>query len=89
MQARSVDPYTVTYMDEYAMILKTKSDNSRLNRLLHDLLNIDPARAEVFVTLSVLWDRKDDKSRALSYAEKVRIAGSDVLLLLNIAGDLY
>ncbi|CAN6469401.1 unnamed protein product [Victoria cruziana] len=69
-KARSVDPYTVTYMDEYAMILKTKSDNSRLNRLLHDLLNIDPARAEVFVTLSVLWDRKDDKSRALSYAEK-------------------
>ncbi|KAF3773644.1 Anaphase-promoting complex subunit 7 [Nymphaea thermarum] len=80
LHARAVDPYVVTYMDEYAMLLKTKSDNSKLNRLLHELLNIDPARAEVFVTLSVLWDRKDDKGRALSYAEKsLRIDDRNVL----------
>lgn len=71
LQVRSLDPYVVTYMDEYAMLLKAKSDHSKLNKLVHDLLNIDPARAETFVALSVLWERKDER-RALSYAEKVR-----------------
>nr|DAD37983.1 TPA_asm: hypothetical protein HUJ06_008624 [Nelumbo nucifera] len=68
-KVRSIDPYTVTYMDEYAMLLKTKSDHAKLNRLVHDLLNIDPARPEVFVALSVLWERKDERG-ALAYAEK-------------------
>lgn len=69
-QVRSIDPHVVTYMDEYAMLLKLKSDISKLNKLVHDLLNIDPTRAEIFVALSALWERKDDR-RALSYAEKV------------------
>nr|GMD72194.1 anaphase-promoting complex subunit 7 [Ipomoea batatas] len=56
-------------MDEYAMLLKVKSDFSKLNKLVHDLLNIDPTRPEVFVALSVLWERKDERG-ALSYAEK-------------------
>ncbi|KAG5113655.1 hypothetical protein JHK82_036924 [Glycine max] len=72
-KARSIDPYIVTYMDEYAMLLKLKSDYPKLNKLVHDLLNIDPARPEVFVALSVLWERKDEK-KALQYAEQsVRI----------------
>ncbi|GAB2266466.1 Anaphase-promoting complex subunit 7, partial [Dionaea muscipula] len=68
-RARSIDPHIVTYMDEYAMLLKIKSDLSKLNKLVHDLLNIDPTRPEVFVALSVLWERKDERA-ALSYAEK-------------------
>lgn len=52
------------------MLLKLKSDNSKLNKLVHDLLSIDPTRPEVFVALSVLWERKDERG-ALSYAEKV------------------
>ncbi|XP_042477035.1 anaphase-promoting complex subunit 7 isoform X1 [Macadamia integrifolia] len=68
-KARSVDPYIVTYMDEYAMLLKMKSDYSKLNRLVHDLLNIDPTRPEIFVALSVLWERKDERG-ALAYAEQ-------------------
>ncbi|OAY27779.1 anaphase-promoting complex subunit 7 [Manihot esculenta] len=68
-KVRSLDPYVVTYMDEYAMLLKTKSDYSKLNKLVHDLLSIDPTRPEVFVALSVLWERKDERG-ALSYAEK-------------------
>ncbi|KAA8527481.1 hypothetical protein F0562_034804 [Nyssa sinensis] len=68
-KVRSIDPYIVTYMDEYAMLLKIKSDLSKLNKLVHDLLSIDPTRPEVFVALSVLWDKKDEKG-ALSYAEK-------------------
>ncbi|CAK9329008.1 unnamed protein product [Citrullus colocynthis] len=70
-KARSIDPYLVTYMDEYAMLLKIKSDYSMLNKLVHDLLNIDPTRPEVFVALSVLWETKDERG-ALAYAEKVR-----------------
>lgn len=70
LQVRSVDPYVVTYMDEYAMLLKLKSDNSKLNKLVHDLLDIDHTRPEVFVALSVLWEKKDERA-ALSYAEKV------------------
>lgn len=58
-------------MDEYALLLKTKSDQSKLNKLVHDLLNIDPTRPEVFVALSVLRERKDDRG-ALSYAENVK-----------------
>lgn len=57
-------------MDEYAMLLKVKSDYSKLNKLVHDLLSIDPTRPEAFVALSVLWERKDERG-ALSYAEKV------------------
>ncbi|VFQ64668.1 unnamed protein product [Cuscuta campestris] len=68
-KARSIDPYVMTHMDEYAMLLKVKSEFSKLNKLVHDLLNIDPTRAEVFVALSVLWERKDEK-KALSYAER-------------------
>ncbi|KAK1292177.1 Anaphase-promoting complex subunit 7 [Acorus calamus] len=68
-KARSMDPYVVTYMDEYAMLLKAKSDQSKLSRLIHDLLSIDPGRPEVLVALSVLWERKDER-RALAYAEK-------------------
>ncbi|KAL0348704.1 UNVERIFIED_CONTAM: Anaphase-promoting complex subunit [Sesamum angustifolium] len=68
-KVRSIDPYVVTYMDEYAMLLKLKSDHSKLNKLVHDLLNIDPTKPEVFVALSVLWEKKDERG-ALSYAEK-------------------
>ncbi|XP_058209208.1 anaphase-promoting complex subunit 7 [Rhododendron vialii] len=68
-KVRSIDPYLVTYMDEYAMLLKIKSDHSKLNKLVHDLLSIDPTRPEVFVSLSALWERKDERG-ALSYAEK-------------------
>ena len=60
----------MTYMDEYAMLLKIKSDLLKLNKLVHDLLITDPTRSEVFVALSVLWERKDERG-ALSYAEKV------------------
>ncbi|KAL3582961.1 hypothetical protein D5086_017293 [Populus alba] len=68
-KVRSIDPYVVTYMDEYAMLLKTKGDFSKLNKLVHDLLSIDPTRPEIFVALSVLWEKKDEIG-ALSYAEK-------------------
>ncbi|XWS08630.1 hypothetical protein CRYUN_Cryun40dG0018200 [Craigia yunnanensis] len=69
IRVRSIDPYVATYMDEYAMLLKMKSDYSKLNKLVHDLLSIDPTRPEVFVALSVIWERKDERG-ALSYAEK-------------------
>ncbi|MQL79986.1 hypothetical protein Taro_012435 [Colocasia esculenta] len=68
-KVRSIDPCVMTYMDEYAMLLKTKSDHSKLNKLVHDLLSIDAARVEVSVALSVLWERKDER-KALAYAEK-------------------
>lgn len=68
-KVRLIDPYIVTYMDEYAMLLKIKSDTLKLNKLVHDLLNIDATRPEVCVALSVLWERKEDR-RALAYAEK-------------------
>ncbi|KAI7756585.1 hypothetical protein M8C21_009895, partial [Ambrosia artemisiifolia] len=68
-KVRSIDPYVVTYMDEYAMLLKLKSDPLKLNKLVHDLLTIDPARPEVYVALSVLCERKDERA-ALANAEK-------------------
>lgn len=54
------------------MLLKLKSDYSKLHKLVHDLLSIDPTRPEAFVASSVLWETKDEK-RALSYAEQVSI----------------
>lgn len=81
-QVRSIDPYVVTYMDEYAMLLKAKSDHSKLSKLVHDLLNIDPARAETSVALAVLWERKNER-RALSYAERVRYIIVQTLLLFS------
>lgn len=72
LQVRSLDPYVVNYMDEYAMLLKMKSDYSKLSKLVHDLLNIDSTRPEVYVALSVLWERKDLRE-ALSFAEKVSL----------------
>lgn len=53
------------------MLLNLKSGHLKLSKLVHDLLNIDPNRPEVFVALSVLWEKKDERG-ALSYAEKVR-----------------
>ncbi|XP_044500837.1 anaphase-promoting complex subunit 7 [Mangifera indica] len=68
-KVRSIDPYIIAYMDEYAMLLKMKCDYAKLSKLVHDLLTIDPSRPEVFVALSVLWEGKDERA-ALSYAEK-------------------
>ncbi|KAJ9700094.1 hypothetical protein PVL29_005768 [Vitis rotundifolia] len=68
-KARSIDPHIITYMDEYAMLLMIKSDHLKLNKLVHDLLSIDPTRPEVFVALSAVWERKEERG-ALSYAEK-------------------
>ncbi|KAL6548495.1 Anaphase-promoting complex subunit 7 [Orobanche gracilis] len=85
---RSIDPYVVTYMDEYAMLLKFKSDHSKLNKLVHDLLNIDPTKPEVFVAQSVLWEKKDERG-ALSYAEKsIRIDERHVAGYI-MKGNLY
>ncbi|KAM7485116.1 hypothetical protein LguiA_001125 [Lonicera macranthoides] len=91
-KVRSIDPYVVTYMDEYAMLLKLKSDHLKLNKLAHDLLSIDPTRPEVFVALAALWERKDERG-ALSYAEtSIRveerhipgyITKGNLLLLMN------
>ncbi|KAI4311182.1 hypothetical protein MLD38_036097 [Melastoma candidum] len=87
-KARLIDPYIVTYMDEYATLLKMKSDSAKLGKLLHDLLNIDPMRPEVFVGLSVMWERKDEKG-ALSHAEKsIRIDERHVLGYIT-KGNLY
>jgi hypothetical protein len=38
--------------------------------LVHDMLQIDPARPETCVALAAMWERKDEK-KALTYAEKV------------------
>lgn len=67
-----MDPNIMTYMDEYAILLKSKSDYTKLNKLVHDMLHIDPARPETCVALAAMWERKDEK-KALTYAEKVHI----------------
>lgn len=54
------------------MLLKLKSDPLKLNKLVHDLLTIDPARPEVFVALAIMCERKDERA-ALSNAERVRL----------------
>ncbi|PKA53433.1 Anaphase-promoting complex subunit 7 [Apostasia shenzhenica] len=78
-KVRSIDPCVMTYMDEYAMLLNIKSDQSKLNKLVHDLLNVDAARPEAFVALSLLWEKKDER-RALAYAEKsIRIDDRHIL----------
>lgn len=69
-QARLYDPNIMTYMDEYAILLKTKSDYIKLNKLVHDMLHIDPARPETCIALAAMWERKDER-KALTYAEKV------------------
>ena len=78
LQARLIDPNIMTYMDEYAIILKFKSDYTRLNKLVHDMLHIDPASPETCVALAAFWERKDER-KALSYAEKVFIPFIDMV----------
>ncbi|KAL6608215.1 hypothetical protein ACP70R_041278 [Stipagrostis hirtigluma subsp. patula] len=68
-KARLIDPNVMTYMDEYAILLKSKSDYTKLNKLVHDMLHIDPARPETCVALAAMWERKDER-KALTYAEK-------------------
>lgn len=63
------------------MLLKLKSDHSKLNKLVHDLLNIDPTKPEVLVALAVLWEKKDERG-ALSYAEKVKFLVFELVGLL-------
>jgi hypothetical protein len=70
VQARQVDQYNVTSMDEYAMLLRTRGDHAELNHLVHGLLNIDSTRPEVWVASAIYWEMRDDKIRALTYAEK-------------------
>ncbi|OAE28546.1 hypothetical protein AXG93_2175s1290 [Marchantia polymorpha subsp. ruderalis] len=69
-KARQADQYNISSMDEYAMLLRTRSNQVELNRLVHDLLNIDPARPEVWVASAVYWELRDDRVRALTYTDK-------------------
>ncbi|CAD6334630.1 unnamed protein product [Miscanthus lutarioriparius] len=48
---------------------KSKSDYIKLNKLVYDMLHIDPARPETCVALAAMWERKDER-KALTYAEK-------------------
>ncbi|KAG6428114.1 hypothetical protein SASPL_112363 [Salvia splendens] len=57
----SIDPYVMTYMDEYAMLLKLKSDNSKLNKLVHDLLNHRSYKTRSFSGLSCSSIRIDER----------------------------
>ncbi|KAJ4749973.1 Anaphase-promoting complex subunit 7 [Rhynchospora pubera] len=68
-KVRMIDPCVLTYMDEYAILLKSKPDHAKLNKLVHDMLSTDPARPETLVALSAHWERKDER-RAFSYADK-------------------
>ena len=45
-RARAVDPANLSGMDRYALIVKQQGENLALNRLAHELLNIDPNRPE-------------------------------------------
>lgn len=67
-----IDPCVLTYMDEYAILLKSKPDHAKLNKLVHDMLSTDPARPETLVALAAHWERKDER-RAFSYADKVNL----------------
>lgn len=65
------------------MLLKLKSDQSKLNKLVHDLLSIDPTKPEVLVALAVMWEKKDERG-ALSYAEKVTSFSLNLVRLLKV-----
>ena len=60
-------------MDEYAILLRIRGDQMKLNQLVHELINIDSTRPEVWVAAAVYWEIRDDKMRALTYLEKVRV----------------
>lgn len=72
-QARQIDQFNITSMDEYAMLLRIRGDHAELNRLVHDMLNIDSTRPEVWVASAVYWEMREDKIRALTFADRVRI----------------
>ncbi|KAJ7560047.1 hypothetical protein O6H91_04G111700 [Diphasiastrum complanatum] len=87
-KSRQFDPFNVTAMDEYAMLLRTRGESTELNRLVHDLLNIDPTRPEVWVASAVLWETRDDKMRALTYAEKSMRVDDRHTTAYLVKGDL-
>jgi len=70
-QARQIDQFNISSMDEYAMLLRTRGEQMSLNRLVHELISVDATRPEVWVAAAVYWEMRDDKIRALSYADKV------------------
>lgn len=70
------------------MLLKLKSDQSKLNKLVHDLLSIDPTKPEVLVALAVMWEKKDERG-ALSYAEKVTSVSLNLVRLIKVLYDHY
>ncbi|GBG83456.1 hypothetical protein CBR_g37168 [Chara braunii] len=69
-KARAVDQYNMDCMDEYAIVMRQKGNLMEVNRLTHELLNIDARRPEAWVASAVYWESKDDKVRALSYVDK-------------------
>ncbi|KAG0599369.1 hypothetical protein M758_12G146900 [Ceratodon purpureus] len=69
-KARQIDPFNISSMDEYAMLLRSRGEHMDLNRLVHDLISIDATRPEVWVAAAVYWEMRDDKIRALTYADK-------------------
>lgn len=69
-KARQVDQFNITNMDEYAILLRSKSECADLNRLVQDLLGIDPGRPEVWVASAIYWEMRDNKDRAITYIDK-------------------
>jgi len=85
---RNVDNACMDKMDHYALALNATNNVVELNRLTHDLMRINNRKPETWVAASLYWDAKEDRLRALSYAEKGLRLDDTLAMLHLLKGNL-
>lgn len=67
---RSLDPHVIEGMDLYATILVQQGNLNELNRLSHELLEIDDTRPEPWICLSLYSFAQNNHEKAIAFIEK-------------------
>jgi tetratricopeptide (TPR) repeat protein len=70
VKIRKIDSTFVDSMDICAYLLKGKGQLTELNRISHDLLQANPYRAETWTSISMYYDAKGRKEKAMEHLNK-------------------
>jgi tetratricopeptide (TPR) repeat protein len=87
-RARAAEPASMTSMDVCAGVMRGLGQSAALNALTRDLVNISTNRPETWVAMALLCDLRDEKQKALKYAERAIDLDPNHLLASQLQGIL-
>eukprot|EP00899_Mesostigma_viride_P026447 jgi/Mesvir1/6988/Mv09127-RA.2 len=89
-RVRALDAHELSGMDEFALLLRERSNGgAELNRLVHDLFQVNSQQPEPWVAAALYWDMRGDTAKAVELLDTgIRMDDRHVLSHLT-QGRLY